>query len=133
MSLDKNKLKKNLLQIYTAKTADAAYKQWNNSLADYFRDAQLNGFSPSGFMIDLPNEFKKSANSKTFVEDFGKNLSQWASNITWSDQKETKKSIAPPDIDFKSFSKLHEKDTNIDAYINDLATLLHEWFLKITI
>lgn len=133
MTLSKKKLKDNLAKLYTTKTAEASFVQWNSSLTDYFKDAQSNAFRPSDFGVDLANGFRKSANSKSFIEDFDKNITEWISAVSWTDGKDTKKSAGPEALGFQSFSKTNEKANDFNKYQDDLASLLHNWFSKITV
>jgi uncharacterized protein YfiM (DUF2279 family) len=133
--LTKEFLKANIKKIYgpNIKTADDAFRQWNNSFVDYLKNANSNGFKPSAFSINLAVGFKKSADAKSFVDDFDKNIEDWLNGITWSDGKDTKKATTSGPLGFKTFSKQHENDTDVDKYQEALAAVLHNWFSKIKV
>lgn len=132
MTLDRNKIKISLATLDTS-TQDKALDSWDNLFKTYFSDYSDSDFHPISFSKIKPL-FKKSIESKTFIEDFGKNLLEWTSAITFANSKsESGKSSLPSEMDFKTFSDAHSKDTSSEVWNEAFSIEMHNWFSKITV
>jgi hypothetical protein len=133
--LSKEYLKVNIKKLYgpNIQSADDAFNQWNASFTDYLKNANSNGFVPVTFGVNLATGFKASADSKTFIEDFDKNVESWVKGITWSDGKDSKACNVPGPLGFQVFSDAHKNDTDLNYYQDSLSGFLHDWFSKMTV
>lgn len=134
MSFNKDGLKAQIKKIYgpSIKTKEDAFRQWNIGLIEHLKQSNFNGLTPLLFISDISALFATSASAETFIDDFGSNLETWVKGVIFSDGKDTKYAVPAEKLDFAAFSKLHETDTDIEKYQDDLAVYLHNWFSKIT-
>jgi hypothetical protein len=132
---NKDYLKFQIKKIYgpDIKSKEDAFNQWNKGLSDYIAWQNVGGFTPTEFTVNLFDSFNASANSNSFIVDFGKNIELWAKGINWSNGKDTKPSTTPATLDFASFSDQHKNDIDVDKYQDALSVFLHDWFSKITV
>lgn len=128
------KIKQGIKGVASATKPKDAYKKWSDFLTDYFRDVRIGSFAPTSFPDSslLVNAFTASE-GKNFPTDMDKNLLSFVTAIQWNDGKDTKGGNISDPLNFKNFSDSHIKETNVDKYLNDLSSLLHNWFSKVTV